>query len=237
MCCHTPGFFLETYWKQVLHPLSSQHIGYFFLWLIFCANIWQPNVGHERSFRTEIDDSCRDNKTVLGPTRQFLLTLIKLRTQNLFRIMLHYPFWSRSIDGGASFSSLIETTSFTHSEVNIQCSTTHQAPIIFSKKVGKWDRATVPPTLQLPKVGGLLSRFDKYNSLYSRNISVNRFLEFKGGMVALSHLPPFLGVEKQYFNGGLVEPWIETWIGGGCSFNQWREKSSSVYGTTSKGVL
>ena len=139
MCCHTPGFFLETYWKQVLHPLSSQHIGYFFLWLIFCAHIWQPNVGHERSFRTEIDDSCRDNKTVLGPTRQFLLTLIKLRTQNLFRIMLHYPFWSRSIDGGASFSSLIETTSFTHSEVNIQCSTIHH----FLKK---WVNETEQPS-------------------------------------------------------------------------------------------
>ena len=31
-----------------------------------------------------------------------------------------------------------------------------------------------------------------------------------GAMVALSHLPTFLGVEKRYFNEGLVEDWIVT---------------------------
>ena len=43
-----------------------------------------------------------------------------------------------------------------------------------------------PPPLQLPKVGGLLSCFER-------------------GMVALSPLPTVLGVEQKYLNGGLVE--------------------------------
>ena len=63
------------------------------------------------------------------------------------RNWLQCPFWSRSIYGGAFFSSLVVTTSSTNSEITIQRYTNCPWQYFCSapKKVCKWDRATIPP--------------------------------------------------------------------------------------------
>ena len=64
------------------------------------------------------------------------------------RYSLQYHFWSHSIDEGAFFSSLVVITSSMNSEVTIQCSTKPPLKYFCStpKKVGKWDRAIIPPS-------------------------------------------------------------------------------------------
>ena len=55
-------------------------------------------------------------------------------------------FWSRSVYGGAFFSSLVDTTASTNWHVYIHfarnCPLRYFCPT--PKKVGKWDRATIP---------------------------------------------------------------------------------------------
>ena len=61
-------------------------------------------------------------------------------------MLLQCSFWSRSIYGGAFFSSLVDTTASTNWHVDIQCS--RNCPLKYfcsnPKKGGDWDRATIP---------------------------------------------------------------------------------------------
>ena len=52
--------------------------------------------------------------------------------------------------------------------------------------------------------------FLEYTDLYLSKwlSSPPTFGGWRGGMVALSHLPTFLGVEQKYLNGGLVDHWM-----------------------------
>ena len=61
---------------------------------------------------------------------------------------LQCSFWSRSIYGGAFFSSLVDTTASTNWHVNIQCSRNSPLKYFCSnpKNGGNWDRATFPPS-------------------------------------------------------------------------------------------
>ena len=67
-------------------------------------------------------------------------------------------------------------------EVRYHYSLFHQAPIeiflIISQKGGQIRQSNHRPPLQPPKVSNLLSRFDKYKSLYLRNQFTLIFLEY-----------------------------------------------------------
>ena len=62
--------------------------------------------------------------------------------------LIQCSFWSRSIYGGAFFSSLVDTTASADWHVIIQCSRNSPLKYFCSnpKNGGNWDRATFPPS-------------------------------------------------------------------------------------------
>ena len=61
---------------------------------------------------------------------------------------LQCSFWSRSIQGGAFFSSLVDTTASANWHIIFQCSRNSPLKYFCSnpKNGGNWDRATFPPS-------------------------------------------------------------------------------------------